>query len=60
MTAIGPDDPRAITGDELEEARAYTERFNEVVLGLKPRSAKAKARDKAKLDAILRGIGWEE
>ena len=55
---LGPDDPRAITGKELEDARAYTERFNREVFGMKPMTAKQKA-DKRKLEeAILRTIGW--
>jgi hypothetical protein len=56
MSVLGPNDPRALTGKALEEAREYTEAFNRDVLGFKPRSKKAKAADKKKLDAILKLI----
>ena len=57
---FGPDDPRAITGKAREEAEAYTEEFNEKVLGLKPLTAKQKASKDALLDSILDAIGYEE
>ncbi|MET0441322.1 MAG: hypothetical protein ABW071_04990 [Casimicrobiaceae bacterium] len=57
---LGPDDPRAITGKELEEARAYTERFNRDVLGLKPLTPKQQADKDKLLDSILDAIGWDE
>jgi hypothetical protein len=57
---LGPDDPRAITGKELDDARAYTEWFNREVLGMKPMTAKEK-KAKAKLEAdILDAIGWPD
>jgi len=57
---LGPGDPRAITDPaELKRLRAYTDAFNRDVLGLKPMTAKEKAK-KAKLEAaILDAIGWD-
>lgn len=55
---LGPDDPRAITGKAREDAEAYTERFNELVLGIKPLTKRQKADRQRKLDDILRAIDY--
>lgn len=57
---LGPDDPRAITGKKLDEARRYTERFNRDVLGLAPLTPKQKADKAMLLDSILDAIGWSD
>ena len=55
---LGPDDPRAITGKAREDAEAYTEWFNEQVLGMKPRTRRQKADMKARLERVLREIDY--
>jgi hypothetical protein len=52
---LGPNDPRAITGKELEEARKNTEKWNDI-LGIKPLTKKQQAAKDAKLKAILKII----
>jgi hypothetical protein len=52
---LGPNDPRAITGKELEEARKNTEKWNDS-LGIKPLTKKQQAAKDAKLKAILKII----
>jgi hypothetical protein len=59
MTTLGPNDPRAITGKALEEARKNTEKWNEM-LGIKPMTAKQKARYEQELEQVLDIIGWKD
>lgn len=56
---LGPNDPRAITGKKLEEARANTEKWNDF-LGIKPMTAAEKKKKREMEEAILDLIGWEE
>jgi hypothetical protein len=57
---LGPNDPRAVTGADLEIARKYTERFNRDVLGLDPLTPEQLAEKDALLDAVLDLIGYDE
>ena len=59
---LGPNDPNAITGEELDEARAYThtERFNEEVLGLRPLTKRQREAKDRKLAKVLADIGWAD
>lgn len=60
MTALGPNDPRAITDPKaLAEARKNTERWNEM-LGIKPLTKKQQAAKDALLDQILDVIAEDE
>lgn len=57
---LGPDDPRAITGEEREAAIANTEKWGEV-LGIKPMSKKERAEKEELEDAILKFLGsWKD
>jgi hypothetical protein len=49
---LGPDDPRAVTGAELEAARKNTERWNEL-LGIAPMTKTQRERYEADLNAVL-------
>ena len=56
---LGPDDPRAITGEAFEEAKRNTELWNHF-LGIKPPTEAEKARYQRDLADILDIIGWEQ
>jgi hypothetical protein len=56
---LGPNDPRAIRGKELEEAREYTKQWRDF-LGVKPMTVKQKAKYDADLAAVLDLIGYKE
>ena len=55
---LGPDDPRAVTGKDLEEARRNTELWRHF-LGIKPPTEAEKARYDRDIQDILDIIGWE-
>ena len=56
---LGPDDPRAITGTELEEARRNTELWN-CLLGIAPPTEAEKVQYGRDIQDILDMIGWEQ
>ena len=55
---LGPDDPRAITGKDYDEARRNTALWN-TMLGFKPPSKAEQARYERELQAILDVIGYD-
>ena len=55
---LGPDDPRAITGEAFEEAKRNTELWN-TMLGFKPPSGADKARYERELQEVLDMIGYK-
>jgi len=59
MSVLGPNDPRAITGKDWEDARANTEKWSEF-LGIPPMTAKQKKEYEDRLTAVLDLIGYKE
>ena len=55
---LGPNDPRAVTGADLEAARRNTKRW-EVFFGFPPQTAAEAAETEARLDAILDLIDYD-
>ena len=52
MTVLGPNDPRAITGKALEDARANTDKWHDI-LGIKRMTPAQKAKYEKELGEIL-------